>query len=198
MLTAFCQDFPRDAIVWGSGTERRASSTPPSPATGLFCISYTTFVFEELMAGKYFEEFRVGDVFRHQPSRTVTETDNLLFTALTMNPQPLHLDVEFSRNTEFGQRLVNSIFTLGLVVGLSVGELTLGTTVGNLGFEKTEFPRPVFIGDTITAETEIIEVRESKSRPQWGVVMFEHRGVNQRGEIVVRARRAGMMRRKPA
>ena len=91
------------------------------------------------MAGKYFEEFRVGDVFRHQPSRTVTETDNLLFTTLTMNPQPLHLDVEFSKNTEFGQRLVNSIFTLGLVVGLSVGELTLGTTVGNLGFEKTSF-----------------------------------------------------------
>jgi acyl dehydratase len=149
------------------------------------------------MAGKYFEEFHVGDVFRHQPGRTVTETDNLLFTTLTMNPQPLHLDAEFSKNAEFGQRLVNSIFTLGLVVGLSVGELTLGTTVGNLGFDKTEFPRPVFIGDTITAETEIIEVRESKSRPQWGVVTFEHRGVNQRGEVVVKARRAGMMLRKP-
>jgi acyl dehydratase len=150
------------------------------------------------MAGKYFEEFRVGEVFRHQPGRTVTETDNLLFTALTMNPQPLHLDAEFSKTAEFGQRLVNSIFTLGLVVGLSVGELTLGTTVGNLGFEKTEFPKPVFIGDTITAETEIIEVRESKTRPQWGVVLFEHRGVNQRGEIVVKARRAAMMRRKQA
>src|SRR3984893_14674046 len=149
------------------------------------------------MAGKYFEEFRVGDVFKHQPSRTVTETDNMLFSTLTMNVQPLHLDAEFSKNTEFGQRLVNSIFTLGLVVGLSVGELTLGTTVGNLGFEKTEFPKPVFIGDTITAETEIIEVRESKSRPQWGIVQFEHRGVNQRGEIVVKARRLGMMRRKP-
>ena len=141
------------------------------------------------MAGKYFEEFRVGEVFKHQPSRTVTETDNLLFTTLTMNVQPLHLDAEFSKNTEFGQRLVNSIFTLGLVVGLSVGELTLGTTVGNLGFEKTEFPKPVFIGDTITAETEVIEVRESKSRPQWGIVQFEHRGVNQRGEIVVKSRR---------
>jgi len=131
------------------------------------------------MAGKYFEEFHVGDVFRHQPSRTVTETDNLLFTALTMNPQPLHLDVEFSKNAEFGQRLVNSIFTLGLVVGLSVGELTLGTTVGNLGFEKTEFPKPVFIGDTITAETEIIEVRESKSRPNAGIVRVRTTGVNQ-------------------
>ena len=116
-----------------------------------------------------------------------------------MNPQPLHVDAEFSKNTEFGQRLVNSIFTLGLVVGLSVGELTFGTTVGNLGFEKTEFPQARSLSAIpITAETEIIEVRESKSRPQWGVVMFEHRGVNQRGEIVVKARRAGMMRRKPA
>ena len=149
------------------------------------------------MSGLYFDEFKIGQVFNHAITRTVTETDNLLFTTLTHNPQPLHLDVEFVKQTEFGQRLVNSIFTLGLVVGLSVGELTLGTTVGNLGFEKTEFPKPVFIGDTITAETEIIEVRESKSRPQWGVVMFEHRGINQRGEIVVKARRAGMMRRKP-
>ncbi|HSR58592.1 MAG TPA: MaoC family dehydratase [Candidatus Binataceae bacterium] len=150
------------------------------------------------MPGKYFEEFRVGEVYRHQPGRTVTETDNLLFTALTMNPQPLHLDAEFAKTAEFGQRLVNSIFTLGLVVGLSVGDLTLGTTVGNLGFDKTEFPKPVFIGDTITAESEVLEVRESKSRPQWGVVIFEHRGRNQRGEIVVKARRAAMMRRKQA
>lgn len=150
------------------------------------------------MAGKYFEELSMGLVVAHQPGRTVTETDNLLFTTLTMNLQPLHLDAEFSKGAEFGQRLVNSIFTLGLVVGLSVGDLTLGTTVGNLGFEKVEFPRPVFIGDTIYAETEVVEVRESKSRPQWGIVMFEHRGKNQRGEIVVRARRAAMMRRKPA
>ena len=150
------------------------------------------------MPGKYFEEFRVGEVYRHQPGRTVTETDNLLFTALTMNPQPLHLDAEFAKTAEFGQRLVNSIFTLGLVVGLSVGDLTLGTTVGNPGFDKTEFPKPVFIGDTITAESEVLEVRESKSRPQWGVVIFEHRGRNQRGEIVVKARRAAMMRRKQA
>ena len=149
------------------------------------------------MAGKYFEEFKVGEVFQHQPGRTVTETDNLLFTTLTMNLQPLHLDSEFSKKAEFGQRLVNSIFTLGLAVGLSVGDLTLGTTVGNLGFEKVEFPKPVFIGDTIYAETEIKEVRPSKSRPQWGVVIFEHRGRNQRGEIVMTCRRAGMMRRKP-
>jgi acyl dehydratase len=148
------------------------------------------------MAGKYFEEFTVGEVFKHQPGRTVTETDNLLFTTLTMNPQPLHLDVEFSKNAEFGQRLVNSIFTLGLAVGLSVGDTTLGTTVGNLGFEKVEFPKPVFIGDTITVETAVLEKRESKSRPQWGVVMFEHRAINQRGEIVMRCKRAAMMRKK--
>jgi acyl dehydratase len=150
------------------------------------------------MAGKYFEEFKVGEVFKHQPARTVTETDNLLFSTLTLNLQPLHLDSEFSKKAEFGQRLVNSIFTLGLIVGVSVADLTLGTTVGNLGFEKVEFPKPVFIGDTLYAETEIKEVRPSKSRPQWGVVIFEHRGTNQRGETVMTCRRAGMMLRKPA
>ena len=148
------------------------------------------------MAGLTFDEFTVGQVFRHQPSRTVTEADNLLFSALTMNPQPLHLDAEFAKTSHFGQRLVNSIFTLGLVVGLSVGETTLGTTVGNLGFEKVEFPKPVFIGDTVTAETEVIEKRESKSRPEWGIVLFEHRGVNQRGEVVAICRRAAMMLKK--
>src|SRR5438132_10635604 len=115
-----------------------------------------------------------------------------------MNPLPLHLDTGFSKNAEFGQRLVNSIFTLGLVVGLSVGELTLGTTVGNLGFEKTEFPKPVFHGDTLYAETEVVDKRESKSRPQWGIVTFEHRARNQHGELVVRTRRAAMMRKREA
>jgi acyl dehydratase len=148
------------------------------------------------MAGLTFDEFEIGQVFTHQPSRTVTEADNLLFSALTMNPQPLHLDAEFSKTSHFGQRLVNSIFTLGLVVGLSVGETTLGTTVGNLGFEKVEFPKPVFIGDTITAQTEVIEKRASKSRPEWGIVIFEHRGVNQRGEIVATCRRGAMMLKK--
>src|SRR5215470_8347317 len=148
------------------------------------------------MAGLYFEEFEEGQVFEHAISRTVTEMDNVLFSTLTMNPQPLHLDEEFAKQTEFGQRLVNSIFTLGLVVGLSVGETTLGTTVGNLGFEKVEFPKPVFIGDTIRAETEVIEKRESKSRPEWGIVLFEHRGVNQRGEVVTVCRRAAMMLKK--
>src|SRR5579885_1103536 len=150
------------------------------------------------MAGKYFEELSVGLVVQHQPGRTVTETDNLLFTALTMNLQPLHLDAEFSKGAEFGQRLVNSIFTLGLVVGLSVGDLTLGTTVGNLGFEKVEFPRPVFIGDTIYAESEVLETRPSKSHPTWGIVILEHRARNQRGETVMRCKRAAMMLRKPA
>lgn len=150
------------------------------------------------MAGLTFDEFRVGQVFTHQPSRTVTEADNLLFSTLTMNPQPLHLDAEFAKTSHFGQRLVNSIFTLGLVVGLSVGETTLGTTVGNLGFEKVEFPKPVFIGDTITAITEVIDKRESKSRPEWGIVTFEHRGVNQKGEVVALCRRQAMMLKKRA
>ena len=147
------------------------------------------------MAGKYFEELTVGLTFRHQPGRTVTETDNLLFTALTLNPQPLHLDADFASTTQHGQILVNSIFTLGLVVGLSVGDTTLGTTIGNLGFEETTFPAPVFIGDTITAETEVVDRRESRSKPDRGIVTFEHRGLNQRGEVVCRTRRTGMMLR---
>jgi acyl dehydratase len=146
------------------------------------------------MPGRYFEELPVGTVLVHQPSRTVTETDNLLITTLTMNTQPLHLDAEFARTTEFGQILVNSMFTLSLVVGLSVGDTTLGTTIGNLGFEKIEFPKPVFVGDTITSETTVIEARRSKSRPSTGIVLFEHVGRNQRGEIVCRARRNAMMK----
>jgi acyl dehydratase len=148
------------------------------------------------MAGRYYEELKIGELFKHQPGRTITEADNLLFTALTMNPQPLHLDAEFAKKAEFGQRLVNSIFTLGLIVGLSVGDTTLGTTVGNLGFEKVEFPKPVFIGDTLYAETEVIDKRDSRSHPEWGIVIFEHRGKNQRNELVARCRRAAMMRRK--
>jgi len=149
------------------------------------------------MPGKHFEELNVGEVFKHQPGRTVTETDNVLFSTMTMNPQPLHLDHEFAKGTEFGRPLVNSILTLGIVVGLSVGDTTLGTTVGNLGFEKVEFPKPVFHGDTLYAETEVMEKRESRSRPQWGIVVFEHRARNQRDEIVMRCRRAAMMRKKP-
>ena len=150
------------------------------------------------MAGLYFEEFTIGQVFRHQPGRTVTEADNVLFTTMTMNPQPLHLDAAFASQTEFGQRLVNSLLTLGIAVGLSVGDTTLGTTVANLGFDKIEFPKPVFHGDTLYVETEIMDKRESRSRPDAGVVFFEHRATNQRDELVARIRRAGLMRKKPA
>jgi acyl dehydratase len=146
------------------------------------------------MPGKYFEELPVGAVFSHQPSRTVTETDNLLITTLTMNPQPLHLDAEYAARTEFGRILVNSMFTLSLVVGLSVADTTLGTTIGNLGFEKIEFPKPVFVGDTITVETRVLEARRSKSRADAGIVLFEHVGTNQRAEVVCRARRNALMR----
>ncbi len=150
------------------------------------------------MPGKYFEELNVGDQFDHQPSRTVTETDNLLFSTLTLNPQPLHLDAEFARNSVHGQILVNSIFTLGLVVGLSVGDTTLGTTLGNLGFDKTNFPNPVFIGDTLTAHSKVIDKRESKSKPDRGIVTFEHTATNQRGEVVCSCIRGAMMMRQPA
>jgi acyl dehydratase len=149
------------------------------------------------VAGKYFEELEVGMAFEHQPGRTVTETDNLLFTALTLNPQPLHLDAEFARNSPQGQILVNSIFTLGLVVGLSVGDTTLGTTIGNLGFDKTSFPNPVFIGDTLRARTVVKDKRESRSKPDRGIVTFEHQGINQRGEVVVTCLRGAMMMRRP-
>ncbi len=149
------------------------------------------------MAGKYFEELVVGRTFEHEPGRTVTETDNLLFTALTLNPQPLHLDAEFARSTQHGQILVNSLFTLALVVGLSVGDTTLGTTIGNLGFDKTTFPNPVFLGDTIRVTTTVVDRRESRSRPDRGIVTFEHVGTNQRGEVVCSCLRGAMMMRQP-
>ena len=148
------------------------------------------------MSGKFFEELEIGMEFEHEPGRTVTETDNLLFTALTLNPQPLHLDAEFAKNSIHGQILVNSLFTISLVVGLSVGDTTLGTTIGNLGFDKTVFPNPVFIGDTIRVSTKVIAKRESRTKPDRGIVTFEHRGVNQRGEIVCQCERGAMMLRK--
>ena len=126
----------------------------------------------------------------------MTEADNLFFCALTMNPQPLHLDAQFAAETQFGERLVNSIFTLGLVIGLSVGETTLGTTIGNLGFDEVEFPNPVFIGDTINAATEIVAKRESRSKSDRGIVTLEHRGLNQRGDVVCHCVRLGMMMRR--
>ena len=150
------------------------------------------------MAGKHFEELKVGDVFRHEIGRTITEADNVFFSTLTMNPQPLHIDFHAAAKAEFGKPLVNSLLTLGIAIGISVGETTLGTTVGNLGFDKVEFPKPVFHGDTIYSETEVVDARESKSRPQWGIVTFEHRARNQHGDLVMRARRNAMMRKRAA
>jgi acyl dehydratase len=149
------------------------------------------------VTGKYFEELEVGMLFEHMPHRTITETDNLLFSTMTHNPQPLHIDAEFAKTTQFGQILVNSYFTLGLVVGLSVGDTTLGTTIGNLGMDKVEFPDPVFIGDTLRVQTKIVEKRESKTKRDRGIVWFEHLGINQRDEVVCECLRKGMMLRKP-
>ena len=150
------------------------------------------------MAGLYFDQFRVGQKFVHDITRTVTETDNLLFTALTHNPQPLHLDAEFGKGTEFGGILVNSIFTFGLMIGVSVGDTTLGTTIANLGMDGVKFPNPVRIGDTLRAETTVVELRPSRSRPNDGIVVFEHRSFNQRGEEVAVCRRSALMKKSPA
>ena len=150
------------------------------------------------MAGKWFEEFEVGQVFRHEITKTVTEADNMLFSHMTLNPQPLHIDRHFAAGTEWGQPLVNSIFTLGLIIGVSVQDTTLGTTIGNLGMSETTFPHPVFHGDTIRTETEVATVRASRSKPDRGVVEFVHRGYNQDGVLVAECRRQAMMRRRPA
>ena len=148
------------------------------------------------MAGRYYEEFEVGQRFEHLVRRTVTETDNLLFSALTMNPAALHLDAEYSKGTPFGQRIVNSVFTLGLLTGLSVYDTTYGTTLGNLGWEDVRFPRPVFIGDTLRAVTSVISMRESRSRSDAGLVVFEHCAYNQREEVVATCRRVALMKKK--
>ena len=154
---------------------------------------------EIAVAGLYFEEFQVGQVFRHAMRRTLTEADNIFFSALTHNPAALHLDEEYCReHTEFGTRVINSAFTLGLMVGISVGDTTLGTTVANLGWDDVRFPRPLFPGDTIRVETEVLELRDSKSRPQNGIVIFEHRAFNQRDELTARCKRSALMLRRPA
>lgn len=150
------------------------------------------------MAGRYFEEFEVGQTFVHEVRRTVTEMDNILFSSLTYNPAAIHIDAEYAKGTEFGKPLMNSIFTLGLVVGLSIYDTTLGTTVGNLGWEEVRFAKPVFAGDTLRSESTVVGIRESKSRPTQGIVTFEHRGFNQRGEEVAYCRRVALMLRKPA
>jgi acyl dehydratase len=149
------------------------------------------------MPGLYFEQFHVGQTFEHALSRTVTETDNVLFSTMTMNPQPLHLDAEFSKGTEFGRPLVNSIFTLGLLIGMTVGDTTLGTTIGNLGMKEVAFPKPVFHGDTIRARTEVRSVRASSSRPGAGIVEFLHTATNQRDEVVATCLRAAFMLGRP-
>jgi acyl dehydratase len=149
------------------------------------------------MSGKYFDELEIGQQMVHAVRRTVTEVDNILFTALTHNTQPLHIDAEAAKETEFGKILVNSIFTFGLMLGVSVADTTQGTLVANLGFEKVVFPKPVHIGDTLRSETQVAEKRESKSRPNAGIVTFEHRCFNQRGEIVAQCLRLALVQKRP-
>ncbi|MEE4300818.1 MAG: MaoC family dehydratase [Pseudomonadales bacterium] len=150
------------------------------------------------MAGLWFEEFEVGMRFEHDVRRTVTETDNLLFSTLTHNPAALHLDAEYAKGTEFGRPLVNSVFTLGLMVGVSVGDTTLGTTVANLGWDAVKFPAPVFVGDTLACSSVVEEIRASKSRPNAGIVVFRHEARNQDGVLVGTCLRSALMLRRPA
>ena len=148
------------------------------------------------MAGRYFDDWTVGDRLEHEIRRTVTETDNLLFSTMTHNPQPLHIDAEAAKASEFGQILVNGTFTFALMVGLSVGETTLGTLVANLGYDQLVMPKPVFIGDSMRAGTEVVELKESKSRPNAGIVTFRHELINQRGEVVCRCLRSALVKRR--
>ena len=148
--------------------------------------------------GLYFEDFEVGRVFRHRLTRTVSQMDNLLFSSLTLNPQPLHIDAHFcATETEWGQPLMNSLFTLGLLIGISVNDTTLGTTIANLGMSEVKFPAPLFEGDTVSATTEVVAKRESKSRPDAGLVEFLHRAFKQDGTLVAECRRTALMRRRP-
>jgi acyl dehydratase len=147
------------------------------------------------MAGKYFNQWQIGETIAHEIRRTVTETDNLLWSTMTHNPQPLHIDAEAARASEFGQILVNGTFTFSLMVGLSVGDTTLGTLVANLGYDKVTMPKPVFLGDTLRAETEVIGLRDSKSRPDAGIVTFLQKCLNQRDEIVCQCERSALLKR---
>ena len=148
------------------------------------------------MSGKHYDDLQVGQVIVHSNGRTVTEMDNVLFSALTMNPQPLHIDAHYASQTEFGQRIVNGIFTLGLAVGLTVADLTQGTLVANLGYENVRHPHPMFHGDTLYVETTVLDKRESKSRPNQGLVRFKHTGRNQHGVTVIEFERTALMRRR--
>ncbi|WP_449252933.1 MaoC family dehydratase [Brevundimonas naejangsanensis] len=150
------------------------------------------------MARRYFDDWIMGDTLVHEIRRTVTETDNLLFSTMTHNPQPLHLDAEAAKASEFGQILVNGTFTFALMVGLSVGDTTLGVLVANLGYDKLVMPKPVFIGDTLRAETEVVEMKQSRSRPGAGVVTFAHRLLNQRDEVVCQCLRMALIQRTPS
>ena len=150
------------------------------------------------MAGRYYDEWQVGDTVAHAVTRTVTETDNVLISTLTHNPQPMHLDHEVAAASEFGRPLVNSIFTFGLMIGVSVADTTLGTLVANLGYDKLTFPKPVFTGDTLRSESECVALRDSKSRPEAGIVTWAHRSFNQRGELVCECTRSALLKRKPA
>jgi acyl dehydratase len=154
---------------------------------------------KECMPGLYYDQFHVGQVFKHPIRRTITEADNVWFSAVTHNPSYLHLDEEYCRSeTEFGQRLVNSCFTLALMVGISVGDTVLGTAVANLGWDEVRFPKPLFHGDTVRVESEVLEMRESKSRPGEGIVIFAHRAFNQNRELVAHCKRSALMRKTPA
>ncbi|MGP2492959.1 MaoC family dehydratase [Mesorhizobium sp. PUT5] len=150
------------------------------------------------MAGLYLEELAVGQVFRHTLRKTVTESDNMLFSVMTLNTQPLHIDFDFAAKSEWGKPLVNSLFTLGLMIGISVNDLTIGTTVANLGMTDTTFPHPLFHGDTVRVETTVVSVRESKSRPDRGIVEFEHRAYNQNDVLVAKCLRQAMILKRPA
>ena len=150
------------------------------------------------MPGLYLEDFQVGHVFRHQLRKSITESDNVLFSVMTLNPQPLHIDFDFAAKSEWGKPLVNSLFTLGLMIGISVHDTTLGTTVANLGMTETVFPHPLFHGDTVRIETEVKGLRESKSKPDRGIVDLEHRAYNQNGKLVARCQRQAMIVKKAA
>jgi len=150
------------------------------------------------MPGLYYEDFEVGRQFRHELSRTVTEADNTTFSLMSLNPQPLHIDAAFAEGTEWGQRLFNSLFTLAIMIGMTVQDTTLGTTIGNLGMSDVRFPKPVFHGDTLRTETRIISKRESKSRSDAGLVEFEHSCFNQHDTLVASCRRTGLMRKRPS
>lgn len=150
------------------------------------------------MAGMYFDELPVGKIIKHELGRTITETDNVLFSMLTMNLQPLHTNEDFASRSEFGKRIVNGIFTLGVVVGITVNDITAGTIIANLGYENIKHPHPMFHGDTVYVETEIIGCRESKSRPDTGIVTMKHIGRNQHGEIVVEVTRSALFLKRPS